>query len=129
MKRPSIGLAVWPEDMFQELVNLLVRLLGGSMPFPVGHGHTVLGAQESIDRDDVVQGLPAFGSCHQVLDIYHAAEHVADAGKGLYGEGTPEAAAWLERGRGPTAGPGCATTLGPRWRRPPSWQATRRWAS
>ena len=40
-----------------------------------------------------------FGDCHQVLDIYHAAEHIADAGKGLYGEGTPEAANWLEDGR------------------------------
>ena len=40
-----------------------------------------------------------FGSCHQVLDIYHAAEHVADAGKGLYGDGTTEAAIWLEEGR------------------------------
>jgi hypothetical protein len=40
-----------------------------------------------------------FGPCHQVLDIYHAAGHVADAGKGLYGEGTPEAASWLEEGR------------------------------
>jgi hypothetical protein len=40
-----------------------------------------------------------FGNCHQVLDIYHAAEHVADAGKGLYGDGTAEAAIWLESGR------------------------------
>lgn len=40
-----------------------------------------------------------FGACHQVLDIYHAAEYVSDAGKGLFGEGTA-AAAWLEDGRG-----------------------------
>ncbi len=40
-----------------------------------------------------------FGDCRQVLDIYHAAEHVADAGKGLYGPGTPEAASWLHEGR------------------------------
>ena len=39
-------------------------------------------------------------SCPQVLDIYHAAEHIADAGKSLFGEGTTEAAAWLEEGRG-----------------------------
>ena len=38
--------------------------------------------------------------CGGVLDIYHAAEHIADAGKGLFGEGTPAAAAWLEGGRG-----------------------------
>jgi hypothetical protein len=41
-----------------------------------------------------------FGSCHQILDIYHAAEHIAGAAKGLYGESTPEAASWLEGGRG-----------------------------
>jgi hypothetical protein len=41
-----------------------------------------------------------FGACHQVLDIYHAAEYVADAGKGLFGEGTPAASTWLEQGRG-----------------------------
>jgi hypothetical protein len=40
-----------------------------------------------------------FGACHQLLDIYHAAEYVSDAGKGLFGEGTA-AAAWLEEGRG-----------------------------
>jgi hypothetical protein len=41
-----------------------------------------------------------FGDCHQILDIYHAAEHIADAGKGLFGEGTPAASAWLGEGRG-----------------------------
>ena len=30
--------------------------------------------------------------CGGVLDIYHAAEHIADAGKGLFGEGTAAAA-------------------------------------
>lgn len=41
-----------------------------------------------------------FAGCTQVLDIYHAAEHIAAAGKALFGEGTAEAAAWLEGGRG-----------------------------
>jgi hypothetical protein len=41
-----------------------------------------------------------FGTCHQVLDIYHAAESISDAGKALFGPGTPAATAWLERGRG-----------------------------
>jgi hypothetical protein len=36
----------------------------------------------------------------QVLDIYHAAEHIADAARRRFGEGTAEAARWLERGRG-----------------------------
>ena len=40
-----------------------------------------------------------FGASGQVLDIYHAAEYVSDAGKGLFGEGTA-AAAWSEEGRG-----------------------------
>ena len=41
-----------------------------------------------------------FGACTEVLDIYHAAEHIADAGKDLFGRGTAEAEAWLEDGRG-----------------------------
>ena len=41
-----------------------------------------------------------FGGCHQVLDIYHAAEHIATAARRRFGEGTPEAAQWLDRGRG-----------------------------
>lgn len=41
-----------------------------------------------------------FGDCSQILDIYHAAEHISDAGKMLFGNGTPAAAAWLEKGRG-----------------------------
>lgn len=37
--------------------------------------------------------------CQQTLDIYHACQHIAQAGQRLYGEGTAEAAAFLERGR------------------------------
>ncbi len=40
-----------------------------------------------------------FGGCHQVLDIYHAAEHIAAAAKRRFGEGTA-ATEWLDRGRG-----------------------------
>jgi hypothetical protein len=36
---------------------------------------------------------------HQTLDIYHACEHIADAGKKLYGEGTEAAITFFERGR------------------------------
>jgi hypothetical protein len=42
----------------------------------------------------------ALSGCHQTLDIYHACEHIAAAGKKLFGEGTPAAAAFFERGRG-----------------------------
>ncbi len=41
----------------------------------------------------------ALTGCRQTLDVYHACEHLATAGKRLYGDATPEAAAFLERGR------------------------------
>jgi hypothetical protein len=41
----------------------------------------------------------ALSGCHQTLDIYHACEHIASAGKTLFGEGTPAATAFFERGR------------------------------
>jgi hypothetical protein len=41
----------------------------------------------------------ALSGCRQTLDIYHACEHVADAGRKLYGEATPAATAFFERGR------------------------------
>ena len=37
--------------------------------------------------------------CGGVLDIYHAAEHMADAGKKLFGEKSAESQTWLEEGR------------------------------
>jgi hypothetical protein len=43
--------------------------------------------------------LRQFGGCHQVLDLYHAAEHIAAAARRRFGEGTAEAARWLDRGR------------------------------
>jgi hypothetical protein len=39
-----------------------------------------------------------FGGCHQLLDIYHAAEHIGTAAKRLCGEGTT-ADEWLNGGR------------------------------
>lgn len=41
----------------------------------------------------------ALTGCRQTLDVYHACEHIAAAGKRLHGEETPEAAAFLDRGR------------------------------
>jgi hypothetical protein len=40
-----------------------------------------------------------FTGSQQTLDIYHACNHVAHAGQCLYGEATPQAEAFLERGR------------------------------
>ncbi len=42
----------------------------------------------------------ALTGCRQTLDIYHASQHIAAAGKRLFGEGTAEATAFHERGRG-----------------------------
>ena len=39
-----------------------------------------------------------FGACDQVLDIYHAAEHIAAAAKRLHGDATA-AKEWLDNGR------------------------------
>jgi hypothetical protein len=41
-----------------------------------------------------------FPGCTQVLDIYHGAEHIADAARTRFGEGTTTAKEWLDRGRG-----------------------------
>ena len=41
----------------------------------------------------------ALTGCRQTLDIYHASQHIAAAGKRLYGEGTATATAFHEHGR------------------------------
>lgn len=41
----------------------------------------------------------ALTGCAQTLDVYHACEHIADAGRKLFGEGMPAATAFFERGR------------------------------
>jgi hypothetical protein len=41
----------------------------------------------------------ALSGSQQTLDIYHACEHIAQAGKKLYGEGTPAATEFFTRGR------------------------------
>jgi hypothetical protein len=57
---------------------------------------TVLGdGAEWIWRAATTQFPAAF----QVLDIFHAAQHVASAASALYGEGTTAATAWTEGGR------------------------------
>jgi hypothetical protein len=41
----------------------------------------------------------ALTGCRQTLDIYHACEHIAVAGKELFGDGEPAATTFFERGR------------------------------
>jgi hypothetical protein len=39
---------------------------------------------------------PALDPTHQIVDWYHAMEHVWSCGRALHGEGTPEAVAWVK---------------------------------
>jgi hypothetical protein len=57
---------------------------------------TVLGdGSEWIWRAAATQ----FPAASQVLDIFHAVQHIASAASALYGEATPESAAWTDQGR------------------------------
>jgi hypothetical protein len=58
---------------------------------------TTLGDGAAWIWNAAAEQLPGSGG---VLDIYHAAEHISEAGKKLFGEGSAEAKAWLEGGRG-----------------------------
>ena len=52
-------------------------------------------------------------AAHQILDIYHAAEHISDAGKEPSAKERPPRNDWLEEAAAcccPTVGPGSATT-------------------
>jgi hypothetical protein len=40
-----------------------------------------------------------FGPCIEVVDFFHAAEHLGELARELYGEGSPKAQRWLERQR------------------------------
>jgi hypothetical protein len=41
----------------------------------------------------------SLGKCRETLDVYHALEHIATAGHELYGRGSAESNAFLEKGR------------------------------
>jgi hypothetical protein len=57
---------------------------------------TVLGdGSEWIWRASAIQ----FPAASQVLDVFHAAQHIAAAAAALHGEGTAAAADWTDRGR------------------------------
>jgi hypothetical protein len=57
---------------------------------------TTLGDGAAWIWNAAAEQLPGSGG---VLDIYHAAGHIAEAGKRLFGEKTTSAKAWLEEGR------------------------------
>jgi hypothetical protein len=58
---------------------------------------TTLGDGAAWIWNAAAEQLPGSGG---VLDIYHAAEHVAEAARKLFGEGSVAARTWLEKGRG-----------------------------
>jgi hypothetical protein len=69
-----------------------------------GHWSRRLGVQRTSELSDGAPWIWEGASMHfaghdGVLDIYHALEHVAEATRGLFGEGTEEAAQWLETSR------------------------------
>lgn len=61
----------------------------------------------------------ALPGCCGVLDVYHASQHLHDAAKAAFGEGTAEAAAWVEARRATLLRRGAAGLLaelaGERW--------------
>lgn len=57
---------------------------------------TILGDGADWIWSEAKEQLP---EAKRLLDIYHGAEHLADAAKAVYGEGSAAARAWLARGR------------------------------
>ncbi len=62
---------------------------------------TVLADGADWIRNQTRRQLPGAA---QLLDIFHASEHLADCAKALYGEGSARARAWVDAGRGAAAG-------------------------
>lgn len=85
--------AVEPIEAFAPRIGAWAARLGLTDTAAV----TTLGDGAAWIWNAAAEQLPGGGG---VLDIYHAAEHIAGAGKTLFGEGTAAAASWLERGRG-----------------------------
>jgi hypothetical protein len=59
-------------------------------------GVTVLADGADWVRNQARRQLPGAG---QLLDIFHASEHLAGCAKALYGEGAAQARAWVDEGR------------------------------
>lgn len=84
--------AVEPIEQFAPRLGTWAARLGLSDTAAV----TTLGDGASWIWNAAAEQLPG---CGGVRDIFHAAEHIADAAKGLFGEAAT-ASAWSERGRG-----------------------------
>jgi hypothetical protein len=84
--------AIEPSEQFGARWRPWAERLGLSDPTRI----SVLADGAEWIWDQVALHLPGAA---EMLDIYHAGEHLSDAGKALFGAGTAEAAAWLEAGR------------------------------
>ena len=51
----------WRQEVFEERIHDFVRIIVGRVVGPVGHGDSVLVAEETVDFDCVVEGFPAPG--------------------------------------------------------------------
>ena len=81
--------AIVDKEGFQELCQTMRRTLGvGGVSSALGDGAKWIGNVHTT----------VHGKTDECLDIYHAAEHISDCGKVLYGE-TPAKAEWFERMR------------------------------
>ena len=81
-----------PSKRFRRTWRCRLKRLGlGAMADPHVLGDGASWIWKSADR--------ALTGCGQTLDIYHACEHIAAAGKQLFGKETAAAEAFFERGR------------------------------
>jgi len=85
--------AVEPIEQFAPRLGVWASRLGLADTAAI----TTLGDGAAWIWNAAAEQLPG---CGGVLDIDHASQHIAEAGKKLFGEGTAAAASWLEAGRG-----------------------------
>jgi len=89
---PTARVAVEPIDRFAPRVGAWA----GRLKLTDTAAITTLGDGAAWIWNAAAEQLPGSGG---VLDIYHAAGHISDAGKKLFGEGGVAAKTWLEEGR------------------------------
>jgi hypothetical protein len=85
--------AIEPIDRFAPRLGVWATRLGLTDTAAI----TALGDGAAWIWNAAAEQLPGSGG---VLDVYHAAGHISEAGKKLFGEKTAEAKAFLEEGRG-----------------------------
>ena len=84
--------AIEPIEVFAPRIGTWATRLGIADTAAV----TTLGDGAAWIWNAAAEQLPGGGG---VLDVFHAVEHIAGAARGLFGDGTPEAATWQAEGR------------------------------